>query len=248
MPSFTEIMLPMLELSKDQQDVDTFEVEKILAEKFKLTKRERTISKNTSKERLFLNKIRWAKTHLSMAGLIKYTLKNWFVITKRGIEFLKSNPIRITEKTLLEFKEYAKLRFKIIFDYEWCMPNKWTFTIKPIREFLEREIKGKVVDPCSGQSEFGDIRNDINPNSKAHCNLEAEEFLKRIRPAYADTVLLDLPYSPRQVSESYKAIGIKATQQHTQSSFYCKIKDQVSRILKEGGIVISFGWNANGMG
>ena len=34
----------------------------------------------------------------------------------------------------------------------------------------------------------------------------------------------------------------------TQSSYWKKCKDEIDRILKPNGIVISFGWNSNGMG
>jgi hypothetical protein len=36
--------------------------------------------------------------------------------------------------------------------------------------------------------------------------------------------------------------------QTTQSSFWGNIKKEISRIIKKDGIVISFGWNSNGIG
>jgi hypothetical protein len=44
------------------------------------------------------------------------------------------------------------------------------------------------------------------------------------------------------------AAGIKATQQDTQSSFYTKFKNLIPPLVKEGGLVLSFGWNSSCMG
>lgn len=261
-PTSNQLMLPLLKYSKSSSN--TLDVEKHLANLFKLTPKERNISKNSGTERLFLNKIRWAKTHLHYAGLIEFPKTNWFKITERGIDFIKKFKSKvITERILYQFKEYIEKRLKIVFEYVFCFPNKWTFEMKPVMELLETESKGIIVDPTCGQSDFADIRNDLNADSKAQCHLDAEEFLGKIRDNYADTLLLDLPYSPTQISIGYKNIakpesyseGLKQTDDRkkvtfkdTQSSFYSKIKDQASRILKKGGIAISFGWNSCGMG
>lgn len=35
----------------------------------------------------------------------------------------------------------------------WSMPNKWTFTIKPIKKLLNKEITGKEwFDPFAGNN------------------------------------------------------------------------------------------------
>ena len=63
---------------------------------------------------------------------------------------------------------------------------------------------------------------------------------------YADGVLFDPPYSPRQIKECYEGIGIKEF--NTKSDFYSNVKDEIARVVKPGGKVISFGWNSMGMG
>jgi hypothetical protein len=261
MPSSNDLMLPILRYS--ESDIDTLELEKRLAEEFNLSENERNMIKNSGNERLFLNKIRWAKTHLHYAGLIEFTKKNWFKITQRGMEFIRTFNGKITESVLYRFKEYVEKRLKIVFEYAYCMPNKWTFQMKPVRELLEVESKGRIIDGSCGQSDFADIRNDLNADTKAHCHLDITEFFKRIRNEYADTVLLDLPYSSTQISVSYKnmskpkehSTGLKEsddtkriTMLDTSSHFYSKVKDEIKRVVKKGGKVISFGWNSVGMG
>ena len=60
--------------------------------------------------------------------------------------------------------------------------------------------------------------------------------------------MYDPPYSVRQASECYKHFGIGIKQKDTQSSWRAKHLDEISRILKPQGLLISFGWNTNGGG
>jgi hypothetical protein len=48
--------------------------------------------------------------------------------------------------------------------------------------------------------------------------------------------------------ECYKSFGKVVTQETTQSSWRSKHLDEIKRILKPGGVCISFGWNSNGVG
>ena len=136
---------------------------------------------------------------------------------------------------------------------EWSMPNKETFTIKPIKELIATYIKdGAVwVDPFVRNSVFKEkmkFTNDLDPNFTATHHLDALDFLKTVEDDSCDGVLFDPPYSVRQVSECYKGIGRKVTQKDTQSSFYSLLKKEIARITKKGGIVICFGWNSGGVG
>lgn len=63
-----------------------------------------------------------------------------------------------------------------------------------------------------------------------------------------DRILWDPPYSPRQVTECYKNVGIKTTNKTTQSSFWSMQKKEISRIIKPNGEIITFGWNSGGVG
>jgi hypothetical protein len=135
----------------------------------------------------------------------------------------------------------------MIIEHFWSMPNSLTFSIKPIKLFLETEIKGKEwADPFARNSRVAKYTNDLNPNTKAKFNLEALEFLKMFEDNSLDGVLFDPPYSVRQMKEVYDGIGIKLND--TKSSVWTNWKKEISRIVKPGGRVISFGWNTNGIG
>ena len=79
-------------------------------------------------------------------------------------------------------------------------------------------------------------------------SLEALEFLSLFKDESADVVLYDPPYSPRQVKEVYTSLGRTVTITDTQSSYWSKFKKEIARIVKPGGVVISCGWNSNGIG
>lgn len=131
----------------------------------------------------------------------------------------------------------------------WAMPNKWTFTIKPIKELLDRYVgDGKNwVDPFSGKNSPAEITNDLNPKMPAKYHMKALEFVKMIKGEF-DGILFDPPYSGRQVRECYTDLGIEVQRDDTNAFFYWSVKRAIAPKIKGGGLAISFGWNSNGFG
>jgi hypothetical protein len=136
---------------------------------------------------------------------------------------------------------------------EFAMPNKNTFELRPVAALLKRNINGArmIVDPFSKNSTWGTLTNDIDPGSMASYHMEAIEFLDTMiaEGIVADVVLLDPPYSPRQMSESYKNAGRKVGMTETQNALlYKNAKDRLTKLLIHGGIAICCGWNSMGFG
>lgn len=137
---------------------------------------------------------------------------------------------------------------------KWAMPNKNTFSIKPISELIERYVKstpGYWIDPFCGENPYATplLKNDLNPTFDAAYHMNALDFLKLIiHPSKNYNMFFDPPYSPRQISECYKSVGIATNMQTTQSKWYADIKDEIARIIPSGNIVISASWNSNGIG
>ena len=132
----------------------------------------------------------------------------------------------------------------------WAMPNKWTFKIKPIKELLNRYVskdvnEGYWCDPFAGENSPAQVKNDIAGNVEH--SMDAIVFLKSCESEAFDGVLIDPPYSLRQVSEHYKKAGVKVTGWHTSAAWAATIKDEAARILKPNGIAICFGWNSMGL-
>jgi hypothetical protein len=131
----------------------------------------------------------------------------------------------------------------------WAMPSHLTFSIKPIAALLKEEItEGKWIDPFANTNKLASITNDLNPSYDTNYHLDAVDFLKLFDSDSIDGVLYDPPYSVRQVAECYKSFGLEVTNETTRSDWWTKHKDEISRIVKPGGKVISFGWNSGGMG
>jgi len=132
------------------------------------------------------------------------------------------------------------------------MPSKDTFTIKPIKEILKMYVPedGRGwADPFAGWNSPAQITNDLNPEAPTIYHVDALVFIEKYCPhEILDGVLFDPPYSPRQVSECYKGIGMDVGMKTTQSSFWSKVKDAAARKLKLGGVAISCCWNTTGFG
>ena len=133
---------------------------------------------------------------------------------------------------------------------KWEMPNKNTFDIKCINKLINKYAydKNKSIDPFANKNKIAKITNDLDISFNTDYNLDAMDFLNLFNQKSIDFVLFDPPYSPRQVSECYKKMGKTVNMQTTQSSFWSKLKNQISLICDNNAIVVSFGWNSNGIG
>lgn len=130
----------------------------------------------------------------------------------------------------------------------WSMPNSRTFQIQPIHEIIKRHAFGKIIDPFANENKLANVTNDLNPEYDTDFHMDATDFLSMFEENSVDTVLYDPPYSPRQVSECYKSLGMTVNMQTTQSGYWSKQKEQIGRIVKPGGIVITCSWNSGGIG
>jgi hypothetical protein len=130
----------------------------------------------------------------------------------------------------------------------WAMPSSETFSVKPIRELIERYIfEGEWVDPFCRDSIFKSrcrYTNDLNPKFAGTHNIDALDFLKSFATESIDGILFDPPFSPRQVKEAYQGFGPADTTRR----FYSDRKYEAARILKPNGVAIVCAWNSLGLG
>ena len=131
------------------------------------------------------------------------------------------------------------------------MPASDTFDCRPMGEFVRRYLQGVSVDPFARNKRWATHTNDLNPTTEAEHHMDAEAFLKMLadRGIKADCIILDPPYSPRQISECYAAAGLKAGMKDTQNAaLYARVRNAARALCKPGTVVLSFGWNSAGMG
>lgn len=149
---------------------------------------------------------------------------------------------KITTKT-------KRVNENISIERVWAMPNKNTFDIKPINQLIKEELTdGLWIDPFANKNKHATITNDLSLEFDTDYHLDAFEFMKMFDTGSVDGVLYDPPYSPRQVSECYNNVGYNVTWDTTKASFWGNHKREISRIVKIGGKVITFGWNSGGIG
>ncbi|GAG73233.1 unnamed protein product, partial [marine sediment metagenome] len=58
-----------------------------------------------SKQKMFANRVGWARTYLKKAGLLKYCGVGSFIITEQGLKVLREKPSKIDVKYLKRFPE-----------------------------------------------------------------------------------------------------------------------------------------------
>lgn len=142
-----------------------------------------------------------------------------------------------------------KINTNISIERVWAMPNKNTFDIKPIHDLIVEELTdGMWIDPFANKNKLANITNDLSKEFDTDYHMDALDFMKMFESNSVDGVLYDPPYSPRQVSECYNNVGYNVTWDTTKASFWGNHKREISRIVKLGGKVITFGWNSGGIG
>lgn len=95
----------------------------------------------------------------------------------------------------------------------WAMPNGNTFSIKPIKHFVEKAVGNAllldqdacIVDPFAKDTKYGTITNDLNPECETMYHMDALEFLRTLDDESADLVLYDPPIQSRKQHSYTKA-------------------------------------------
>lgn len=141
----------------------------------------------------------------------------------------------------------------MIFSRHWAMPSHDTFSVKPIGGFVRRYLNESAIsiDPFARDKQWATHTNDLNPATKAKHHMDAGAYLIQLASegVKADLVIFDPPYSPRQISECYKSIGLEVGMKETQSAVpYQRVRNAIMPVLAPGAVVLSFGWSTVGMG
>jgi restriction system protein len=109
-PDFQSLMRPLLEAHADGKEHLNRDLVAQLGEQFGLTEEERREMLPSGGARLFDNRIGWAKSHITQAGLLISPRRAISVITDRGREALRIQPERIDLRVLNGFEGYREFR------------------------------------------------------------------------------------------------------------------------------------------
>lgn len=119
--------------------------------------------------------------------------------------------------------------------------RRYTFDSPKIRKWVESRAKGKVLNLFAGKNKLNldEIRNDVDKTMDADYFKDALDFVREWKGENFDTIILDPPYSYRKSMEMYNG---------NKNSRFKLIADEIPRILKDNGIVISFGYHSTFLG
>jgi DNA modification methylase len=132
----------------------------------------------------------------------------------------------------------------MIINRVWAMPSVWTFSIPAIKNLLDRYVTPNWADPFAGEHSPADITNDIEGRT-AIFKMDALSFLKMLPAKSIDGVLFDPPYSVEQCLRRYTP---KQKGTAGRAEYWARCKDEIKRIVKKDGYVISFCWDSVGVG
>lgn len=109
-PDYQTIMLPLMRFAEDRKEHSLHELATFLAKAFLLAENELQELLPSGKQTIFINRVGWARTYLSKAGLLTPTKRGYFQISDRGIEVLRQNPVKIDNNTLKQFSEFNEFQ------------------------------------------------------------------------------------------------------------------------------------------
>ena len=119
--------------------------------------------------------------------------------------------------------------------------RRYTFDSPKIKTWVENRSNGKVLNLFAGKNklDLNETRNDKDKSMNADYHKDALNFVREWKREKFDTIILDPPYSYRKSMEMYNG---------NRNSRFKLIADEIPRILKKSGIVISFGYHSTFMG
>jgi hypothetical protein len=109
-PLNADLRLPLLKIAADGAEHSNSETVAVLAQQLGLTADERAQLTPSGTDRLFDNRVRWAKVALRKAGLLDIPSNGLITITERGRELLEERPLQIDDALLKRYPEFLAWR------------------------------------------------------------------------------------------------------------------------------------------
>lgn len=109
-PDYQSMMLPLLKFASDGQDHSLHDTIEALADHFRLNEEERKELLPSGRQPVFDNRVSWARTYLTKAGLLAKTRRGYYRITPRGEQVLREQPQKINNAYLKRFPEFVEFQ------------------------------------------------------------------------------------------------------------------------------------------
>ena len=105
-PTYEQLMLPLLEVLRNESIYTNKECIDILAEKLNITEEELRELLPSGKKKVFYDRVNWAKTYMKKAGLVEAPRRGTMRIMQLGLELLQENPLELKSKDLLRYSSF----------------------------------------------------------------------------------------------------------------------------------------------
>lgn len=109
-PDYQKCMYPLLRFAADGKQHQLKDAAQELAKHFNLTEQELHQFLPSGQQPVFINRVGWARTYLSKAGLLASPKRGYFQITKRGLDLFKNGIVEINAKFLEQYPEFQEFR------------------------------------------------------------------------------------------------------------------------------------------
>ena len=110
-PDFQSFFLPLLLLASDGNIHSVRDAIETLSNQFNLSDEERKALLPSGTQRIVDNRIGWARTYLTKAGLLETPKRGYFQITPAGRALLATNPQELNINTLMQYDSFREFRF-----------------------------------------------------------------------------------------------------------------------------------------
>lgn len=186
-PDFQKILLPLLTLTNDKKEHSVSEASERLANDiFHLSAEERKETLPSGNKRRFDDRVGWAKTYLTKAGLLTIPRRGVFSITERGVSVLKENPRELNTNYLTKFSEFR----------EYYHPN--------------RDVQIITTDVSTTDQTPDEIIDSNYVFLRSHLALELIEKVKKCSPRFFEKLVVELIVSMGyggSIKDAGKAVG-----------------------------------------
>ncbi len=175
-PTYEDIMLPLLQFAADGRVHSNQEAIAYLAKYFKLTEEERKQLLPSGRTTVFYDRMTWAKTYLTKAKLLESTQKGHFKITQRGIDVINSQPSKIDRKVLSQYPEFVAFVTRTRGLGELTLNEN---TMKLINDDFVSLTPEEAIEKA-----YQDIKEKVTD--------ELLEQVKNVTPAFFERLVIDL--------------------------------------------------------
>lgn len=167
-PDFQSLMRPLLEAHADGKEHINRDLVSQIAEQFGLSDEERRELLPSGVSRVFDNRIGWAKSHITQAGMLIAPRRAISMITDRGREALRIQPERIDLRVLNGYEEYREFR------------NRRKATDNEEMDSTEAEIQDSQTPEELLENAYLQVRRQIESELLAQIKSAPPEFLERV--------------------------------------------------------------------